>query len=153
MPCDANVAQDPGGGLCLTFASDPMAVRVALISVLAHLSPLLPSPDDRDNAQIVLAEVLNNIVEHAYGNRSGSIELLIRPTGTGLCCAVIDDGAPMPGHAPPNGVLLGGDKPDDLPEGGFGWHLIRRLSKGLCYQRQGGRNRLSFELQTAQSCD
>ncbi|OIQ80375.1 serine/threonine-protein kinase BtrW [mine drainage metagenome] len=153
MPCDANVVQDPGGGLCLTFESNPMAVRVALISVRAHLSPLLPSPDDRDTAELVLAEVLNNIVEHAYGNRSGSIELLIRPTGTGLCCAVIDDGTPMPGHTPPSGRLVGGVRPDDLPEGGFGWHLIRGLSKGLCYQRQGGRNRLSFELMTAQSCD
>ncbi|MDE3028843.1 MAG: ATP-binding protein [Paracoccaceae bacterium] len=153
MPCDAKGAQNLGGELRLIFESDPMAVRVALISVLAHLSPLLSGPDDRDNAQIVLAEVLNNIVEHAYGNRPGSIELFIRPTGAGLCCDVIDDGTPMPGHTPPSGVLIGDDKPDDLAEGGFGWHLIRRLSTGLCYQRQGGRNRLSFELKTAQSCD
>ena len=40
---------------------------------------------------------------------------------------------------------------EDLPEGGFGWHVIRTLSKDLHYRRENGRNQLSFRLDTTQS--
>ena len=31
-----------------------------------------------------------------------------------------------------------------LPEGGFGWALIRDMTRDLTYRRQGRMNRLSF---------
>ena len=34
----------------------------------------------------------------------------------------------------------------DLPEGGFGWGLIRTLSSGLSYRRMSERNRLAFRI-------
>ena len=34
----------------------------------------------------------------------------------------------------------------DLPEGGFGWGLIRALSSGLSYRRMSERNRLAFRI-------
>ena len=34
----------------------------------------------------------------------------------------------------------------DLPEGGFGWFLIRELTHDLTYRRDGSRNHLSFRM-------
>ena len=54
----------------------------------------------------------------------------------------------MPGGRPPAGRLPDGADCAlvDLPEGGFGWHLIRTLTRDLAYVRSGGCNRLSFLL-------
>jgi serine/threonine-protein kinase RsbW len=128
------------------IGSDPLAVREGLLAVAARppLSEL--SQDQRGIAELVLAEVLNNIVEHAYARTSGDIEVRLLATAGGITCKVIDAGVAMPDHAPPSGSLPAGigGPPDDLPEGGFGWHLIRTLTRDLAYERQNGRNHLSF---------
>ena len=36
------------------------------------------------------------------------------------------------------------DAPQDLPEGGFGWFLIRSLTRDLTYLREDGYNMLCF---------
>jgi serine/threonine-protein kinase RsbW len=145
MPCDL-LAEPDRGDLRLVFGSDPFAVRRALAALTAGLAPHLPTPEDRDTVEIVLAEVLNNIVEHAYCAGSGQIELCIRPTAEGLVCAIADDGLPMPGGALPEGRLRVTTNADALAEGGYGWHLIRTLSQDLCYRRDQGRNWLTFRL-------
>lgn len=62
----------------LVFDSDPLAVREALRR-LAACPPLCLLDDDmRGTAEIVLAEALNNVVEHAYAGRRGKIELWLR---------------------------------------------------------------------------
>ena len=140
----------------ITFPSHPEQVRRALQKVLA--SPLLTNPnqtaqedDLRGTAEIVLAEVLNNIVEHAYADQAGNITLrLVRHDG-GLHCTVSDTGAPMPGLCLPEGRFQPLDDLADLPEGGFGWFLIRSLVTELTYQRIDGENRLSFILPDEQS--
>jgi serine/threonine-protein kinase RsbW len=35
---------------------------------------------------------------------------------------------------------------EDLPEGGFGWNVIRDLTAGLAYRRVNGVNRLNFRV-------
>ena len=140
----------------ITFPSHPEQVRRALQKVLA--SPLLTNPrqtaqedDLRGTAEIVLAEVLNNIVEHAYADQAGNITLrLVRHDG-GLHCTVSDTGAPMPGLCLPAGRSQPLADLADLPEGGFGWFLIRSLTVGLDYRRIAGVNRLSFQLPARQS--
>ena len=60
---------------------------------------------------------------------------------------LLDQGLPMPGGQPPPGQAAGVDVAvDDLPEGGFGWFLIRKLSQDLRYSRDGDTNRLCFSL-------
>lgn len=131
-----------------SMTSDPMSVRDGLQQALnaAPLSGL--SPDDRGTAEIVLAEVLNNIVEHAYATSAGRIRLCLSLSEDRLDCRIEDEGRSMPAGLPPSGRL-----PDvrELPEGGFGWHLIRTLSSGLQYERQGQTNRLSFSLPAERS--
>ena len=119
---------------------------MALRRALHEVSDLGLSPDERGTVELVLAEVLNNICEHALrGATEGLIELYLRRDCAGLICEVLDDGLPMPGGHPPEGQRADLDRPlPDLPEGGFGWFLISELTSGLCYDRIGGRNRLRF---------
>ncbi|MDP1578473.1 MAG: ATP-binding protein, partial [Cypionkella sp.] len=81
----------------------------------------------------------------------GEIEISLQLRRNELLCMISDTGAPMPGGQLPAGVLAPLGDFADLPEGGFGWHLIRSLSKDLSYRREGGRNLLSFRLDTLQS--
>lgn len=133
----------------LVIESDPLAVRDALRRLLGA-PPLADLADDaRGSAEIVLAEVLNNVVEHAYACSHGTIEVWVRPSPSGITCRVSDRGLPLPGNRLPAGTLrcLAGD---DLPEGGFGWHMIRALACDLDYRRIDGVNHLSFRLRGAE---
>jgi serine/threonine-protein kinase RsbW len=134
--------------LMVSMAYDSLSVREGLRQSLSQ-DPLKGlAPDDRGTAEIVLAEVLNNIVEHAYASFPGKIRLHLSLGQGVLVCRVEDDGVAMPTGAAPNGRL---SDPNDLPEGGFGWHLIRTLSTDLVYERDGPMNRLRFSLPAEQS--
>jgi serine/threonine-protein kinase RsbW len=134
--------------LHLVFAADPDAVRDGLARMMAGLPLSGLSDDDRGTAEVVLAEVLNNIAEHAYAGGAGTVAVTLVPVMAGLDCLVVDQGVAMPGNQLPAGKLTAGpDTPvQDLPEGGFGWHLIRVLTRDLAYSRTDGCNRLSFTL-------
>lgn len=138
----------------VVIPSDPMAVREALCALFNRLMAGPMQEDTRDTAQIVLAEALNNIVEHAYAQSPGEIEVTIEVSAHGLSCSIVDHGKPMP-----NGHLPSGRRPEtrdgdtaleDLPEGGFGWHLIRTLSQDLSYRRVGSENLLTFRIGSKQ---
>ncbi|MCC1492109.1 ATP-binding protein [Cognatishimia sp. F0-27] len=98
--------------------------------------------------EIVMAEVLNNISEHAYGNDDkGEIRLCLSFHPEQLFAVICDDGLAMP-----DGCLPRGDSPSldgetlDLPEGGFGWNLVHRLTDTLHYERANGQNTLRIGL-------
>jgi serine/threonine-protein kinase RsbW len=144
-------ALEPGfrtARLALVFQADPASVRQALEGMLVcpPLSEL--SDDDRGTAELVLAEILNNVAEHAYCEVGGRVEVILEPDPAGLRCLILDWGHEMPGGRLPEGRLPGGPDLalDELPEGGFGWHLIRSLCADLAYTRAQGQNRLSFVL-------
>jgi serine/threonine-protein kinase RsbW len=137
----------------LVIAGDPMSVRQGLLSLSATVPLCLMSADDRGTAELVLGEVLNNIVEHAYPHAPGLIELMLARTDAGLICQIIDSGLAMQGGKAPVGNLPAAkDGPlADLPEGGFGWFLIRSLTKDLRYERKDRQNHLRFTLASGAS--
>ncbi len=99
-------------------------------------------------AEIVLAEALNNIAEHAFATtQTGTIRVTLTPGQTGLTAEIVDKGTALPGLCPPVGQLppLGGTT-RSLPEGGFGWFLIRTLTDCLSYTRHAGENHLCLRL-------
>jgi serine/threonine-protein kinase RsbW len=129
------------------FAAEPTAVRAALRGAVARFARQIGHAD-AGALELTLAEVLNNIVEHAYAGEDGSISLSIEAGGPALRCEVVDQGRAMPGLSPPPG-----HSPDSLAaqrdllgEGGWGWHLIRSLTQDLDYVRIGAENRLSFRI-------
>lgn len=140
---------DPGNAsLTLVFQADPASVRRALQGMLTCPPLSCLHGEDRGVAELVLAEVLNNVAEHAYGEAGGKVEVRLQHDPGGLRCLIVDDGREMPGGQLPEGRLPVGEDTalEDLPEGGFGWHLIRTLCADLTYARVGGQNHLAFVL-------
>jgi serine/threonine-protein kinase RsbW len=129
----------------------PEAVRVTLGDLCHALSPLALPPEETATIELVLAEVLNNIVEHAYrGASDGSVEVAVTASAEGLHVWLCDEGSPMPGGHLPLGAYSGpGSSAAGVPEGGYGWFLIRALTRDLAYTRLDGRNLLSFRLDLA----
>lgn len=99
-----------------------------------------------EDIRIAAGEALNNVVEHAYGGMPGGPMCLDLRADSGQVVLMIEDcGRPIPAVEALGSSLPGaGPAPDDLPEGGFGWFLIRRLCRQVGYRREGGRNRLSL---------
>ncbi|HBG98902.1 MAG TPA: ATP-binding protein [Rhodobacteraceae bacterium] len=144
------------GALRLRIDSRAEAVRGALAATRAHVAAAVDNGasdadcrpgngaalPDPDTVELLLAELLNNVVRHACRGRPGhSIEIALRERPDGLLVLIRDDGVPMPGGAPPPGRV---HDPDDLPEGGFGWGLIRMLARDIRYARRRGRNRIAL---------
>jgi len=132
---------DPPDTVRIDLPSDLESIRDGLQGLFALnlLSDL--TDESKGVVEIVLAEVLNNVVEHAYAKFPGQIEIWVTRRADYLFIRMVDSGLPMPGGDLPGGRMLASQ---DLPEGGFGWYLIRNLSHELTYQRDGDRNILSF---------
>ena len=136
--------------LQLRFQADGSEVRQVLRRAVRRFADAI-SAEDIGTLELVLAEVLNNVVEHAYASRPpGPVRLSLQRQGISLTCQVEDEGAPMPGLRPPEGGLrhFTGNI-QDLAEGGWGWALIRALTADLRYARHRNINQLSFRLPLA----
>lgn len=133
----------------LSLESNDAATRKALAQLLNGLEPLGLEPEECSTVELVLAEVLNNIVEHAYPDpdRPGPIHIHCSHARDGLHLIIRDQGLPMPGGQPPLGLAQSVTVAvDDLPEGGFGWFLVRDLARDLSYRRTAGVNQLEVRL-------
>jgi serine/threonine-protein kinase RsbW len=143
-------------GLLLPFevevTSGPLAVRAALQGVFDRLAPLALDVEETSTVELVLAEALNNIVEHAYptSDANGPIQLHVRHCADGLHVQLCDWGRAMPECELPTGRLEPSDVDvADLPEGGFGWFLIKYLSRDVEYTRIKGKNCLKLRIAVA----
>ena len=93
---------------------------------------------------LVLAEALNNVVEHAYSYREdGDIDVSLDITAGRLCIRIVDFG---PAFAPPKPKenVPDLDEFEALPEGGFGWGLIQMLTEEITLERIDHRNHLTL---------
>lgn len=164
MMCRATRGGEIVGAAPRTFhrvlRADPLSVRRTLTDLRRTLAADC-SDDALGRLELVLAEVLNNIVEHGIGvsrdpaailaeasvegvARARAVHLLVSPEAGGLRCVITDTGVLLPGEclAPRH---LPRCEPE-LQEGGFGWYLIQDLAINLTYSRAGGRNCLAFTL-------
>lgn len=140
-------------GVSFAFDATHMEVRRALEHVDAWLKTgRVPNPTV-DRVSIALAEALNNIVEHAFAERDhGRITLSVVATEAGVEMEICDNGRAMPeGDAPPCRQRDLSVPRADLPEGGFGWGLIRETAAGISYRRVAGHNLLTLRVLAAHS--
>ena len=123
-------------------------VRLAIEAAMTTLEPLNLPPEEASSVEIALAEALNNVVEHAYPDDTpGEVKLVLRHGRAGLLVEIRDSGRPMPNGRTPEGTHPTDREPsNNLPEGGFGWFLIRELARDLIYDRENGENFLIFRL-------
>ncbi|MEP5731611.1 MAG: ATP-binding protein [Sulfitobacter sp.] len=126
-------------------------MREALAEVVSRLESAGFELDLVSTVELVLAEVLNNIIEHAYppSGPQGPIEIRCKGMPDGLHFNVMDMGLAMPDGQLPTGNSQELDVDiEDLPEGGFGWFLIKDLAQDVIYQRVREENHLSLRIQT-----
>ena len=133
----------------ISVNSGETAVRTALEKLQKALAPLNFAPEELGSIELVMAEALNNIVEHAYpeGSPAGPIRIRATHKSDGLHLTVVDEGLGMPEGKLPLGAPANVDVDFfDLPEGGFGWFLIKDLAKDVEYKRLGWENHLKLRL-------
>lgn len=131
-----------------SIEAEPNTISASVQPILRELFRVgLSMPETVAQSEIALVEVLNNIAEHAYRDQSGQIELHWHLTETEIWFETKDRGIEMPGHmlpdpdCPRHDVAL-----ENLPEGGFGWFLVRRLAAELIYERRDGINIVRFAI-------
>lgn len=132
----------------LVLQADSFAVRDALAIVVETLEKSDLSTEELGSVELVLAEALNNIVEHAYRRREdGEIQLWWTLGRTGLHVRIADTGRQMPDGWVP--LMMSRDAADHaalVPEGGFGWFLIAGLAHNVVYRREKNVNTLTFRM-------
>ncbi len=133
--------------LRLRLDSDEYAIRHGLEQIKAHAARHGADHAAQSTIEIVLAEVLNNIAEHAYATRPGGgpIDITCTAAPDAFRYTVLDQGTPLPPEVLRARSIPKQYHPDaPLPEGGFGWPLIKMLSGSLKFTRKHGRNCLRF---------
>lgn len=136
----------------------PRPARFEMAVALAEIGPTVERvidtcrshlPDGADGVEVgdcialALTEVLNNCVEHAYqGSGRGRVIIETELPPGAVILHVSDRGRP-----PPLSLVRAAPLPDpeDMPESGWGWALIHRLSDRVDYARRDGWNRLTLE--------
>ncbi|MEM1131094.1 MAG: ATP-binding protein [Pseudomonadota bacterium] len=135
--------------MLLEIRATPLGVRYALGQITSMLTQEKVEAEALGTTELILAEVLNNVVEHAYADADevGVISIRVCRLPTSLFCEIVDFGAGMPDGKLPEGRAPDiTDDLDGLPEGGFGWSLILGLTEDLRYERQDNQNRLNFRI-------
>ncbi|MGP9788734.1 ATP-binding protein [Roseinatronobacter sp. NSM] len=126
--------------LVIETESSLLKIREVLEAVDVFLKENATHPQLHDDLALVLAEVCSNIARHAYGHDHGKITLHLSLVGDGVECLVRDHGVEFNPLAqddmPPD--------PDALCEGGYGWFLIKELTRDLQYSRKMSENILGF---------
>ena len=128
----------------LSFPAVDVAASAGIATLTAQLGARGLPQERAGDVKIALAEAINNVVEHAYaGMEPARVQVNCRFGPDRLDVLISDTGRPLPGARPPDGDPAGVDTAlQDLPEGGFGWFLIRQLANDVGYERRDGCNRL-----------
>ena len=124
----------------------PLVSQIVDTCRVFHANPGLE--ERYDTLQLCIAEAINNIVEHAYGGAPGHpVSAAVSLLENRIDVRLTDWGRPMPNGEPPSS--WDGFDPDDLenlPEGGFGWMLIRSEMDDVQYSRKDDANVLCLTL-------
>jgi serine/threonine-protein kinase RsbW len=143
----------PPDVIAVEAISHPLAVREMLADLMARLQPWDLPEDDLQRVELVVAEALNNVYEHACGYADGIyVAATARLDPPLVRIEVVDRGAPMPGLALPERAERRSPAEarnlprEAMPEGGWGWMLIRDLTRSVHYERRDDGNHLHLLL-------
>lgn len=95
--------------------------------------------------ELVLEEILVNIINYAYPDEPGTIEIRYQRSQTSqLKLEIIDHGIPFDPLSTPD---VDTEAPlEERSIGGLGIFLIRNIAEDVAYQRQHGKNILTVSL-------
>lgn len=101
-----------------------------------------------EDLDLVLSEAMANIVLHGNLDTDGMIECSLMVRDLSVDCRLSDTGAAFD----PAGVGLAAPEPMAFSQGGYGWFLIRSLTRQIAYAREGARNVLCFSMRRCAGC-
>lgn len=136
-----------GGDLCLNLSNDLSAIRDAGSSIKGFCEAhQIPAPAYR-RLMVVIDDLVNNTINYGckkLGDRA-FIQLTLSHSGKNITVNLIDNGLPFNPleMAAPNIT----ESADERQIGGLGIHLMRSLTAAGRYNRKGGRNHMTLELQ------
>ena len=98
--------------------------------------------------EIILVEAVNNVIEHAYQEKTECpIDIIFESKPTQVIITIIDQGiAPPASTYNQESTTL--PEVGDLPEGGWGISLIHSLADQVAYHRENNKNILSIRKNT-----
>ena len=95
------------------------------------------------DVQIVLAEALNNVIEHGFEHENtGELKIKMEVSEPRVVVHVSDNGLAFTPPGNSQTPLAMDDNLDALPEGGFGWFLIKEVTTSFEFHRHADRNQL-----------
>ena len=103
------------------------------------------SPVEINRLELCLVEVVNNSIEHAYGNKSGSpVSVQVDLMKASISITVCDWGIVMPAEvlATDDQQAIDPDVPESWLCSGRGLHIVKNLMDTVEYSSHEGRNSL-----------
>ncbi len=151
MRSDAQPAPEPPEGpqsAAFVLPATNEGVREGVKAVTEVIRQRNASDEDLTSIELALAEILNNVVEHAYEDSGlGEMEIKIDIDGPDVFFRILDWGEPMPKGRLPLGNPADVSRPAvEQEEGGYGLFMIRQLARKLRYTRLGDQNEISFRI-------
>jgi len=134
----------------LTIPADIGALEQLSETIRECAGSLGLGPEKTGDLELIAEEVLANIVNHAYPDRKGTVEIDCSTRDAGeLTLEFSDQGTPFDVLAAPDP-----DLPPDIAErniGGLGIFLVKRLADDVSYRRENDRNILTITVRPAPS--
>lgn len=128
------LAEVEGHSFCTRLPTTTEAVRQAVLDTRGWLDTLDLLQDDLCSLEIMLAEALNNIVEHSNAPEGALIDLNVEVGQRRAICWIRDFGTPCDVLTKPiAAVAPESAKIALLPEGGFGVALIQSIASEIEY--------------------
>jgi len=119
------------------------SLETCRLFVLGKLQQLDVVQEIEFKVELVLEEVLTNVIHYAYPEEAGDMEVgCAIEDNQNFCFKVTDWGIPFNPLERPDPELS-----EDISErqvGGLGIYLVRHLVDEILYQRQEGKNTLTF---------
>ena len=98
------------------------------------------SPKTAKRIKACIVEAANNVIKHAYENRSGNpVEVVCEQHDDQMVFFVSDQGISM-GQLEPRELDFDPDDTENLPEGGMGLYIIQRIMDSVQYVSRDGKN-------------
>ena len=114
---------------------------IDVVSIFADQNDF--SPDVVRRIKISIEEAVVNIINYAYPEREGEVEICYRKENdTKLILEILDNGIPFDPLSMPKPALTA--TLSDRKVGGLGVHFIRKLTEDVRYRREGNANILTL---------
>ena len=115
-----------------------VAMAVRGVCAMTTLSPV-----EINRLELCLVEIVNNAIEHAYGNEAGHpVEVCVGLGKKTMSISVSDWGASIPSEVIENNQPeeLNPDHPESWLCSGRGLHIVNKLMDGVSYETEAGKN-------------